>query len=776
MTSRSTSSSSPPSIPPHGLSVLLEHLSAVHSIETGELQSRRAAGSARSSGEPQSDAELARAMFAEEAEGLLNTAKERIVLKGDTEGDLLEELIKIEETARYDRALAIALSQGRDPPPRPAKLGHRLERAPKVASNVLGQDSTSGSRSSRLTWWGSVLSAGKGKGVEGRPSEPDVPTALEDTPAYADNGLVRGVGAQERADIAERWTKAVKRENPGEDSKRYFPLGLRLSRRNDGRTFEDRTSEPEEQRSQSSEEEQADNATYRQLREYSIRAIPSRMRESESKGEAAHKVVKSKGRSDETAEEVPEALPMSIPLSKPIAASQPPYPLLNYLATPPAERLRGHSEGYSSESEAEIPAGAPARVSLSPMLAHATAGWRASVSDKAAEDVIAAPRPVAGSREGQIWGFEDDSDVASVSDKEPKPVRKDPVFAERAASPRPPSIASRASSEVLYNEPEPVREEVIERVVPSRVSPESSPAPSEAPSRGASPYPRLSSEPREILPVTAPHAPIPAGIPLSRPYRLISEMTPRVCRSIEICCVCRDEISGSVIRSPCQHTFDTTCMRKLYSRATIDESSFPPKCCGFSLDFKHVEPYLNDALKATYKQKAYEYSIPDRVYCSNTSCTAFLGAAFSGPFSVELQCFKCALSTCARCKERAHPSAECHLYSDSKVLELGEEKGWRRCPSCRHLVELDSGCYHVKCRCSGQFCYLCGAVWKTCECDLFYVPPEDELEVAAGPAAAAPVTREVVHARPRAVPVEFPQGRVQGAARVQVAAARYRVR
>jgi len=32
------------------------------------------------------------------------------------------------------------------------------------------------------------------------------------------------------------------------------------------------------------------------------------------------------------------------------------------------------------------------------------------------------------------------------------------------------------------------------------------------------------------------------------------------------------------------------------------------------------------------------------------------------------------------------------------------------------MVELDTGCYHMTCRCRAQFCYLCAERWKSCVC------------------------------------------------------------
>ncbi|KAG6332878.1 hypothetical protein ID866_6213 [Astraeus odoratus] len=35
------------------------------------------------------------------------------------------------------------------------------------------------------------------------------------------------------------------------------------------------------------------------------------------------------------------------------------------------------------------------------------------------------------------------------------------------------------------------------------------------------------------------------------------------------------------------------------------------------------------------------------------------------------------------------------------------------------MIELDSGCYHMACRCGTKFCYLCSARWRKCRCPLW---------------------------------------------------------
>lgn len=61
------------------------------------------------------------------------------------------------------------------------------------------------------------------------------------------------------------------------------------------------------------------------------------------------------------------------------------------------------------------------------------------------------------------------------------------------------------------------------------------------------------------------------------------------------------------------------------------------------------------------------------------------------------------------------------------------------------MIELGSGCRHVTCRCSYEFCYTCGEPWekapgqRTCTCELFdSAPAMAEEEQAAPQPRAAP--------------------------------------
>ena len=74
------------------------------------------------------DEDLALALFAEEAEGLLHISKSRARV-GDADMEAFaDELFEMERMAQYDRLVAIALSEGRDPPPPPIPRGRARRR------------------------------------------------------------------------------------------------------------------------------------------------------------------------------------------------------------------------------------------------------------------------------------------------------------------------------------------------------------------------------------------------------------------------------------------------------------------------------------------------------------------------------------------------------------------------------------------------------------------------------------------------------------------------
>ena len=98
-----------------GLEAVLQYISQLDVDDIDDLQARNARNESSLS-----DEELAKLLFAQEAESLLNLTRARIAGPSAVgTQNFIEELIAIEEMARFDHELALALSEDRPLPVRP---------------------------------------------------------------------------------------------------------------------------------------------------------------------------------------------------------------------------------------------------------------------------------------------------------------------------------------------------------------------------------------------------------------------------------------------------------------------------------------------------------------------------------------------------------------------------------------------------------------------------------------------------------------------------------
>merc|ERR1739845_190870 len=74
-------------------------------------------------------------------------------------------------------------------------------------------------------------------------------------------------------------------------------------------------------------------------------------------------------------------------------------------------------------------------------------------------------------------------------------------------------------------------------------------------------------------------------------------------------------------------------------------------------------------------------------------------------------CASCNFVICLRCK-RVHVSGtSCILDGDDEFHKIIMSLSYGQCPSCNNIIEKESGCNHMTCKCLTQFCYLCNKLW-----------------------------------------------------------------
>ncbi|CAB4282892.1 unnamed protein product [Prunus armeniaca] len=213
----------------------------------------------------------------------------------------------------------------------------------------------------------------------------------------------------------------------------------------------------------------------------------------------------------------------------------------------------------------------------------------------------------------------------------------------------------------------------------------------------------------------------------------------------ETCLICFEDnpIARMFSIGTCHHKYCLSCMKhhvKVQLQSGI-VAQCPHKDCKCEVNTETCKKLLSPELADIMIERIKESSIPvtEKVYCTFPRCSALMSkqevlehtkTSFAGEGG--RKCMKCHQYFCINCRVPWHYDMSCYDYQrsetysrseDQLVKSLAMKKLWRQCSKCKHMVELDSGCYHIICRCGHQFCYTCGAEWKnkraTCSCPLW---------------------------------------------------------
>ncbi|KAK4705859.1 hypothetical protein P7C70_g352, partial [Phenoliferia sp. Uapishka_3] len=173
-----------------------------------------------------------------------------------------------------------------------------------------------------------------------------------------------------------------------------------------------------------------------------------------------------------------------------------------------------------------------------------------------------------------------------------------------------------------------------------------------------------------------------------------------------------------------EHTYCISCLSG-YIQSKIEDTVattvFPIRCpeCTFELSDDLAARVLGQQnLEGWYYRQLLD-STP-AVFCPNSRCSARVVPNTDGESQAE--CPSCHQFMCVECKTQWHNGYNCVQFQalpaesrdpeDFGLLELAKAEGWRRCPACKTVVELESGCYHMTCTCSHHFCYACNGSWN----------------------------------------------------------------
>jgi E3 ubiquitin-protein ligase RNF144 len=203
------------------------------------------------------------------------------------------------------------------------------------------------------------------------------------------------------------------------------------------------------------------------------------------------------------------------------------------------------------------------------------------------------------------------------------------------------------------------------------------------------------------------------------------------------CCACTEKVGVSdTLTFACEpeaYTYCRTCLFELFKHALTNTTLFPPRCCKATIPLEICRAVLPKDLIKDFDLKVEELATPNPTFCYNADCSKFI--RLSEIVADIGTCVFCTEKTCARCKGPEHEEGLCPSDPHVQLLmDAAKRSKWQQCTKCKTMVELSTGCFHMtyvshlrilfvshlltvfRCLCKHDFCYLCGATWKTCTC------------------------------------------------------------
>eukprot|EP01018_Ginkgo_biloba_P027910 Gb_32390 [translate_table: standard] len=183
----------------------------------------------------------------------------------------------------------------------------------------------------------------------------------------------------------------------------------------------------------------------------------------------------------------------------------------------------------------------------------------------------------------------------------------------------------------------------------------------------------------------------------------------------------------------CSHQFCSNCIVQ-HIRIKLQLKMIPIQCpasnCTEHLTPQQCQTILPEETFDLWSVALVEADIPDsqRFYCPFPECSVLLlkdvleTGSSSGALIKQAECPVCKRLFCAQCSVPWHAGLDCSDFQqlssaekekdDLMLFRLAKEKHWQRCTRCKLMVEKESGCCHMTCRCGYEFCYKCGSEWK----------------------------------------------------------------
>ncbi len=196
------------------------------------------------------------------------------------------------------------------------------------------------------------------------------------------------------------------------------------------------------------------------------------------------------------------------------------------------------------------------------------------------------------------------------------------------------------------------------------------------------------------------------------------------------CGICYDDVdTREYAQLNCGHeSYCNGCLSRFLNTALNDKNTGNFKCPDPTCATKLTEA---DVRKITRKNRGKYNQFLDilrdeRVvltggmkYCPTPDCGYYFINDAPLNFWVEFNCPTCQSRYCSNCLKDHDGGLSCTRAAEIERLDPNGTRQFnewktthtRNCPSCHKPIQKNSGCKHMTCRCSHQFCWDCGTNW-----------------------------------------------------------------
>jgi hypothetical protein len=195
----------------------------------------------------------------------------------------------------------------------------------------------------------------------------------------------------------------------------------------------------------------------------------------------------------------------------------------------------------------------------------------------------------------------------------------------------------------------------------------------------------------------------------------------------KICLAEYDEEASMFPQELCEHIYHKDCLKN-YIESRIAEAKFPILCpdpnCGIEISDRDLKELISEDSYRKFAAFSFKSAIEnqkDISWCPTPNCEF---AFVFDKDDTQLDCPTCKKKYCLNCRVEYHKGFTCDEYKivkdpeklDKAFTDFVVGQKFKQCPHCQYWVERSAGCDHMTCRCGKSFCYKCGGIYGSCEC------------------------------------------------------------